>query len=85
MGWMLTLLMELSYSICYKGVSVIANIKNEKRFHGKTNLFFNSVHATLHPALSVRPSVGLSVTLLLFYQFYSFKSFYVILEYTKSL
>ena len=27
---------------------------------------FSRVHATLHPALSVRPSVGLSVTLLLF-------------------
>ena len=33
-------------------------------------------HATLHPALSIRPSVCWSVTLLLFfYQFYSFKSF----------
>ena len=46
--------------------------------------FFSRVHATLHPALSVRPSVGWSVgrsvyhTFTFFYQFHFSKSYKVI-------
>ena len=65
---------DLPDSICY---TVLLPKKINAKSHQikKLQLFLVACYATLHPALSIHPSVGLSVTFYFLLHFIPFKSF----------
>ena len=70
---------DFTSSFCSSNISLSNAVRNLGYFTLSFNnwsLVFSRVHATLHPALSVRPSVGPS-HFYLFYQFYLLKWFKV--------